>query len=974
MSDELRIDPRTTEDIEYEIQKLAKSYVPEWKFVTNQPDIGSVIGMIFASQMNESINRYNGFLDRCHLEYMNILGVSQKAAHPARMVVAFTPVVDSETVLVEKGTGIVVNTAAEEPSRIIFEVMNPISITTSKIKNLILSNQEKLLAMVLYRLENRWDVVKLELDESKVQFNKRLCLFHKSAFQTKERAITMHVDGNIQIADELSKGNYRLQYVSNLGIENAKIINTDGKNVTFLLDHSLKRIVDDDEDEGMNELVLTQIKPSAESVNFRQITFSSIGESCEAEFVSNNQIEQDKSEFYMFGNQLNLYTECYIGMDDYFSQGGAYVTVDFQVSIKEQMIGQRPQKPADLRIIKRKKKFDYEEVIADAYADQVIYEYYTEQGWKKLNILDEEMKRNIFNGKHDGLQKIQFQCPKDWQAVSLEGYYGRCIRIQLVASQHCYLQPCRHHLPYIRGLNIAYSYENTPQSPYYYQIEDLNGKYYGPWKNQITTVFSATDIDEDALYIGLDEKPVRGPVSIYVKLADRKRFQGIQLRFEYSSKDGFKQMIVYDHTQGGRISGTIVFMPPMDFIETQIGGEKAYYIRIVDTEKIIRTMKTEKPVIENMIMNATEAMNLQTLDEQEFYIDQPSANMKFELGYTNIYDIDVWVNEMSQLSDAQCQALLKNYPEQCRPEYNSQGKIRNFFVHWDEVDDFLAYKEKRVYVLDRAYGTIIFGDGVNNPIPQNVKDAAFVVKIRICNNVVGNVGAYSVEGLQKTIPSIARVYNPYPAYGGTQTEPVDLAEFRGTHMISSSHRLITKKDYEKEVMSYSDNIVRTRCVIDDENHIVIILLIKDCEDGMDTFSAIQNDLKEKLLTKCETTVSADKILIREPIFVELSVQLWGKCSGDEDMFMLQENVNECLSDYLKPVTGNNGNGWEIGEIPDKAQIIMKLQFVSKKIRIENCVVHAQYTDETGVHEVDAEELKGNPYIMIRSGKHAVHLI
>ena len=58
----LKIDSRTDDDIKKRIAQLAESYVPEWKFDENHPDIGSVIGILYAKQMMDSIDKYNGII------------------------------------------------------------------------------------------------------------------------------------------------------------------------------------------------------------------------------------------------------------------------------------------------------------------------------------------------------------------------------------------------------------------------------------------------------------------------------------------------------------------------------------------------------------------------------------------------------------------------------------------------------------------------------------------------------------------------------------------------------------------------------------------------------------------------------------------------------------------------------------------------------------------------------------------------
>ena len=45
---EYRIDNRTKKDIIDQVEIKAKSYVPEWKFDRLNPDIGSVLALIFS--------------------------------------------------------------------------------------------------------------------------------------------------------------------------------------------------------------------------------------------------------------------------------------------------------------------------------------------------------------------------------------------------------------------------------------------------------------------------------------------------------------------------------------------------------------------------------------------------------------------------------------------------------------------------------------------------------------------------------------------------------------------------------------------------------------------------------------------------------------------------------------------------------------------------------------------------------------
>lgn len=969
MRDEVKIDAREIKDIYEQINTLAKSYTPEWKFTTQNPDIGSVIGIIFAKQFEESIKHYNMFLDKCHLEYMNMLGISQRPSEPAKLIAEFKPVAGSDSVYIPKGTALVAQTEDDEAMRVIFEVDSPICVTSARIKAVIMSDKEAMLEKLVYNGEDEFHNIVLGNFKDYTGIKKQFSIFHNSLFNLSGRELCLDIEGSMPFADYLKRGDYSIHYRGRNGIEDA-VVRCDNRKLFLTFDKEFKNIDTKQDNSYLREVIITQEKYSDNDIVFDSILMESTGEACRADYISNHQIEQNKDHFELFGDELGLYTECYIGMDNYFSQKGAKITVNFSVSIRERMVGQRPKAKEDLRIIKRKKYYEYNEVISDAYAENVIYEYLSEQGWKRLNIAQEQAG-TIFNGDYKGNYEISFISPDDWIESAIEGYRGRCLRVQLIKSENCYIQPARHHLPVISNMRIEYSYENNPQSPAYYKVKDFYSEYGAKWTGRPVQAFAKTYVPEDALYIALDKNPKSGTLSIYFKFANVS-FEGMECRFEYFSKKGFKQMSVVDMTEGAQVSGLVTFLVPEDFVETQIAGVKGYYIRIVDVNQVIRNMQAEKPVIENIILNATEALNLQTMEEMEFFVDNPSAYMEFGLGVNNIYDTQVWVNEIDRFSLAEIKSLLENNSEDCRVEYDTTGNIKNFFIRWNEVLDFTLHKKERVYVLDRNKGIIKFGDGVNNPIPSKSGDVAFYVAIRVSNRLAGNVKAHSIDNVLARIGSIADVDNPYSAYGGTEIEPVGLAEFRGTHLMSSSNRLVTMRDYENAVFSFSDNIVRVKCIKAD-GKIIIVVLIKDCEEDINTFCVLKNQLKDMLLESGEMTLTAKNIEIREPLFVEISVQLWVSAAVQIDRFQLQEEVNQSLTEYLKPVTGNNNRGWDIGEIPKKTQIIMKLKFLERKISIKNCVISARYSDETGLHEVDADKLRNNPYVCIRSGIHEVHI-
>ena len=86
----MELDHRSVKDIENRIKELARGYVPEWHFDPEHADIGAAIARIFAMSMKENIDLENLTMDRYHVEFVNMLDISLKAAKPAGSMVQFT--------------------------------------------------------------------------------------------------------------------------------------------------------------------------------------------------------------------------------------------------------------------------------------------------------------------------------------------------------------------------------------------------------------------------------------------------------------------------------------------------------------------------------------------------------------------------------------------------------------------------------------------------------------------------------------------------------------------------------------------------------------------------------------------------------------------------------------------------------------------------------------------------------------------
>lgn len=992
--DNFKMDSRTVEDIRKQMGHLAKSYVPEWNFDTSNPDIGSVLALIVSNQMGKNVERFNGMLERYRTELVNLMEISPLPAHPAEATVLMDIAAEAdEGVAIPAGSRLLAET---EEEKIVFETAFPVFLTPSKLRTIFMTSGEQgRILPVLGDLKRKNYITEkkeaLDLEEESgmkpfklFEFAKEglerqaVVLYHSNIFDIENETIYCHIEGNPALLKKIASGEIRFLYYTEEGFLSVESFQVRGEQILLVKEKPNAKVTI--QDRAYSVFVLEAREPQQESITIESISFSSAGTPRYPEYVGNGSTDYAVDRFQLFGDTLTLFAECYIGLNHYFTKKDAKISIRFHSSFEERAIGlSRQEEDKNLKIIKRKPKAAEEIHVSYAYAEEISVEYFNGIGWKRLQC-DKEYRR-LFAEAHEGDYELVFTCPKDWEMSEVGAYRGRMLRIQLLRSDNCYYQPCLHQIPIISNLMISYTYENQFEKP------EIGKVFSGTAITEITknlqenrefTVFSKGNYNDTSLYLGFDKKFTQGPISLWWQIEGEQKNRNTRLRFYYSTIRGFKEMKVIDYTANLSHSGIMMFLPPSDFAFTNMEGESRCWLRITNEEGSESVSGVE---VKQIVPNAVTAYNIETLETEEFYLDDVQTELSFPLGADGILDAEVWVNEKYELSEENMLKMLEEQPDQVRIERNYLGEISEFFVKWEETDQFYHSKaEDRHYILDRMHGRILFGNGVHVKVPRNTDGVAFTVKLRCCKGNKGNVPAGAITDSSSNWLFVQNIYNPEPAFGGSDMESMERVLQRGAGLLSSRGRFVTEQDYEREVLHFSDAIDKVSVIagigkdgVYRERMLYIILLMKDYQDGKSSFYRMQDELKQHLLKHCELSITSKELQIVSPVFVQLSVDVWASVMKIEDSFEIQNLAIEALEKYLTPVGEVYGRGWNIGELPRKSQIMMRLNGLKSRALIRHIVVTASYEDETGVHEVDIDQLKVTPFMVVQNGTHHVYV-
>jgi hypothetical protein len=384
--------------------------------------------------------------------------------------------------------------------------------------------------------------------------------------------------------------------------------------------------------------------------------------------------------------------------------------------------------------------------------------------------------------------------------------------------------------------------------------------------------------------------------------------------------------------------------------------------------------------VENVCLNAVQVSNVETGEVQELYIDEAVPGMRFSLGAVNVFDADVWVNEMGRFSREAMLRMRDEDPDNIRIDLDTMGQITAFFVRYRECERLETSEEPRVYLLDRLRNELVFGDGLHTYIPRVTDNVALRFNVKCCNGAAGNVPAGTITTPMGYLTYIGNINNPVKAYGGSNIEELENALERGASILSSRGRLVSMDDYVRTIMAYSDTIDQVAGITgvteegrEDPSCVNFILLMKDYLEGSYAFHRLVGPLKSYLLERCELTVTENSLHIIEPIYVYISVSVWINVVQMDDSFEIQSILQDTLTEYLNPLGYGSGSGWKIGSIPKRSQLMMKLKVLKSRAVVKKAVMIACYRDHTGEHEVDLDDLKITPFMVCRSGTHLVHI-
>lgn len=1016
-----QLDARTRADLIARIKELAPYYTPEWRFTPEDPDPGTALFLLFADMYEENIRRLNRVPFKHFVAFLNLFDVSLLPAHPAATYVAFSLSEGTkEPVLLGAGTRI---NATDPDGDIPFETESTVLLTPARWRAAFLSSRtHDRIVRIPQRLltdaaHGKTEPVPLfALHGTDNLQSHALFLAHDPLFTVYGTAvIEVELGHSARRFDETGicgalsdPALAEWLYASEDGWRPFDRVETRGGRIV-LRKSTPGEMAERDVNGSVRRWIQCRLVPHSAGAKslagsglaldrIRLKTDYADDRGCgglEPDRMFYNDIEADRNGFYPFGDQFVPYGCFYVASREALTKKDGRIRLDFTLKAIENRFLDEPEQQVNWKPIMKKSQFEKKEPPRASIA-QVAWEYWNGGAWVRLDAGKDAEALFDLPGTEEVAKRVEFRCPTDLEPVHVNGHENYWIRARILQIENVYAPFPVYLSPWLERVRMSYGFGDRAYPPQ--RCLTLNHTVYEdrtPHSRSETGGFEpfvALDAPHPTLHIAFDAPPVRGPISIYVSARPRQStgesapwldWEYLRYAAETGAGPEWAPLKVADGTNGLTESGTLQFAGPPDFAERMLFGCRGYWIRAVNRDDRYDDLSGsgDLPMLNGLFLNTVRAVQQVAAPAEYPERSERDEGVVYPLAGRNVVSEEIWVDETERVSEEE----LAAFDEQADPFYeavrDSDGKLRRVWVRWTEKAHFAESSAKdRHYTLDRASGTLRFGDGIHGmePPQDGMENVKAVYRVTLGKR--GNTAAGTIVQLQNSIAFVEGATNVEPAAGGCDPETLESAVRRGPQMLKHRGRAVTAEDFEWLAREAYPNIAKVKCMANvngrmepEAGCMTLVALPKEGREGLPAFTELKKRVEAYLIERAPSLAAwPENIRAVPPAFLEISVIALVAVERFEDVLPAELEAIRKLESFLDPLTGNfDGKGWEIGQTIHPSVFYALLKTVRSIAFVDKLYMTAYMAEDDRRIELDGNRPLHVPHGVIVSGKHKV---
>jgi len=717
-----------------------------------------------------------------------------------------------------------------------------------------------------------------------------------------------------------------------------------------------------------------------------------LGHSLDRAFNDDTALDTSRP-FYPFGRQPLPGATFYFSREAIFSKPGAEVqmrvtrTSSPQDVIISQGSNTDNNSPQDTLVL--------ESPDSDTYLSHVVaWEYWDGRKW--VTLPESTTSSNpIF--KFDDAGVIEFKIPENIKRTTVNSEDKFWLRVRLVSGgfgvkrtitfdtntvTFIIPQP-----PLLGDIRLGYTWESEASSPERaltyndFQYEDHSAKLATPGGSFLVfkLVLTPPDSSHNALatpgdsflpfkpmadatpglYLGFSKKLPADRVALYFDIVENPGdSSGPEMVWEYFNGD-WREFAVEDETRNLRVPGIISFIGAADSKALGRFGVEQHWIR----GRLKKNGLPGQPTINNIYPNAVWASQQRTVRDTPLGASAGFANQVFNFTQSPVLAGErIEVQELSGLRanvewpilamalGKEDSNIVRDLEEMLAREdmrldvvrgdlrlrRGPDKRVTEVWVRWHEQPHFyFSWPEDRHYVIDRHGGRVFFGDGSRGAIPP-AGAAILARESRTGGGLEGNVPERAINQLLADAPGVEAIFNPRPAEGGADGEPLSSVSGRGPFTIRAGRRAITLEDYATLAHEASPAVARTRVLPNRDaagrfapGSVTVQIIPYGNEDRPQPSFGLREHVRSFITEHAPSEVAQpQQIIVIGPLYQPIDVEATIAAVEADEAGAVEKSAREALQDFLHPLRGGPERlGWEPGRdvfLSDVAAVLERI--------------------------------------------------
>lgn len=611
----MQLDTRSREDMIHQMEELAASYTPEWKYHAQNPDVGSALISIYADMLAAMLQQYNQAPERDRSAFFQCMETVRKPAEAARGYVSFGMVRDAGAgAPVPAGT--VLLGKNEQGESIKVETQKDIFVSTAKIK-------------AVYATEGSRDrVERLAEEEGMIAGGFQSNLQEHSCLLGHSTIFSVTGETELQIAFTPGRENQNwdevignpvqtgFSYFSELGEWEFREWSCNNHIIHLKKTKEMPDFTTEYREDKRPYMIRWQAKDieAYAGLEIKDIVLGASGSGWKPEEIYTAESVEGSERYFPFGERPYVYGEFYVCSGEVLGKKGASVSLRFDMEFRRisQLI--EPEAiPIHWKTVMKPSDFAKEKVLPITIGE-VVWEYYNGTGFTRL--FAEPLYSDIFmppETEEEGTEpgdlerskagmprtvEMNLTCPMDIQPFLVNAKQVYCIRARILRMNHAYVRNGYYLTPFISKMKLSYHYRNEMQKPEFCCIRNNLEEHWIQGCHGFVP-FRKLESEKKTVYIGFDQPLREGPYGLYCGVPERNFERYLkQWNYEYFDGKGWKSLLLEDDTERLQKCGTWILFGNKEMEKKQLFGTEWYWIRIISGEDVSRKI-TEPDCKEN---------------------------------------------------------------------------------------------------------------------------------------------------------------------------------------------------------------------------------------------------------------------------------------------------------------------------------------------------------------------------------------